>query len=104
MVPTCAAPAAVNSTAALGQLLHTSGGNGINFGADVQCTAQQAAFQDSPAAINHQLFCGFYQVTFCSRIDTSSTLAGSSRWRSRTDRLPTSRELLCSSYLASLQC
>jgi hypothetical protein len=62
MVPICAAPAAANSTAALGRLLGTSESNGINFGAEVQCTAQQAAFAADAAAINRQLYCGFYQV------------------------------------------
>ena len=62
MVPSCAAPAAANSTAALGRLLGTSESNGLNFGAEVQCTAQQAAFAGDDAAINRQLYCGFYQV------------------------------------------
>jgi hypothetical protein len=62
MVPSCAAPAAANSTAALGRLLGTSESNGLNFGAEVQCTAQQAAFAADSAAINRQLYCGFYQV------------------------------------------
>ena len=62
MVPSCAAPAAASSTAALGQLLGTSESNGLNFGAEVQCTAQQAAFAADAAAINRQLYCGFYQV------------------------------------------
>jgi hypothetical protein len=62
MVPSCTAAAAANSTAALARLLGTSEGNGINFGADVECTGQQAAYADDAAAINRQLYCGFYQV------------------------------------------
>ena len=64
MVPSCAAPAAANSTAALARLLGTSASNGINFGgAEVQCTGQQAAFLADAAAIDRQLYCGFYQVS-----------------------------------------
>jgi len=64
MVPNCSATGVANSTAALGRVLGTSETNGgINFGAsDLQCTSQVANFLPDPAAINSELYCGFYQA------------------------------------------
>jgi hypothetical protein len=62
MNPSCATPAAQTSTAALGTVLGTAASNGINFGADLECTSQAAAYVANASAINRQLYCGFYQA------------------------------------------
>lgn len=67
MNPTCSTPAANRSTATLAQALGTAQGNGINFGANLECTAQEAAYLADATAINRQLYCGFYQVRNCER-------------------------------------
>lgn len=86
MVPNCAAPAAQNSTSALAAVLSTAQSNGINFGADLECTAQAAAFVQNATAIHRQLYCGFYQV--CSmKMRTTPQV--------QLLMLPQSRQVLC---------